>query len=97
MCKSLKRDHLPLSTLHTHFHHHLFNILAPIEKLITSERLSYLPNLYYQLYRSIEKLSLIRSHFPEQKILVERPKTTHDCLLEQMKMKQFTSEEVLQF
>jgi hypothetical protein len=65
------------------------SFIAPLEKLISSDRLSFIPNLYYQQYRLLDVLTESRSDFPEQKILVERQKTTHDFLLQQVKKNYF--------
>lgn len=68
--------------------------LAPLEKLINSDRLTYLPNLYYRQYKLMEMLTMVRSEFPSQKVLLPRSETRHDNLLEQAKEMQFKLAEV---
>ena len=68
---------------------------APLEKIISTENLSYIPNLYFRKYKLIEALNHERFDFPEQKILVPRPKTSWDALLCQVKEKAELRKEVL--
>lgn len=56
-------------------------IVGPFYKLIASDSLTYLPNLYYRKFSLIENLNELRQDFPEQKILLVKPMTKWDCLL----------------
>jgi hypothetical protein len=53
----------------------------PFDKLLASDQLSYLPNLYLRQYKAIDELVRLRQDFPEQRILLERPTTKWDILL----------------
>jgi hypothetical protein len=55
--------------------------LDPFDKLLASDQLSYLPNLYLRQYKAIDELVRLRQDFPEQRILLERPTTKWDILL----------------
>ena len=57
----------------------------PFDKLVNNDQLSYLPNLYLRQYKLIDELARIRHDFPEQRILLPRPRTTWDAVLEDAK------------
>ena len=63
--------------------------VAPLEKLISSEKLTFIPNLYYQQYRLLDMIEDLRVDYPEQKILVPKGETTHEYLLCEMKKNRF--------
>jgi hypothetical protein len=70
------------------------NYKAPLEKIISTDNLSYIPNLYFRKYKLIEALNYERFDFPEQKILLPRPKTSWDAVLCQVKEKAELRKEV---
>jgi len=51
------------------------------DKLVSNDQLSYLPNLYLRQYKLIDELIRLRQDFPEQKALMERPRSKWDTLL----------------
>jgi hypothetical protein len=67
---------------------------APLERIISTDNLSYIPNLYFRKYKLIESLNHERFDFPEQKILLPRQKTTWDAVLCQVKEKSELRREV---
>lgn len=70
---------------------------APLEKIISTENLSYIPNLYFRKYKLIESLNHERFDFPEQKILLPRNKTSWDAVICQMKEKAELRKEVMSY
>lgn len=66
----------------------------PFDKLVSNDQLSYLPNLYLRQYKLIDDLARIRHDFPEQKLLLPRPRTTWDNILEDAKFASHIMQEV---
>ena len=66
----------------------------PFDKLVNNDQLSYLPNLYLRQYKLIDELARIRHDFPEQKLLLTRPRTNWDTLIEDAKFASRIMQEV---
>lgn len=67
----------------------------PYEKLIASDQLYYLPNLYVRQYKAIDELVRLRQDFPEQRVLLERPYSRWDALLDEMRFRAKVVQEAL--
>lgn len=59
----------------------------PFDKLIASDQLTYLPNLYLRQYRAVDELVRLRQDFPEQRVLLARPYARWDGLLDEMRFR----------
>jgi hypothetical protein len=75
--QAFQRDHFRKTCPSSHSYHDA----DPYDKLVSSDQLNYLPNLYLRQYRLIDELARIRHDFPEQNYLLPRPRTTRDTLL----------------
>ena len=64
------------------------------EKLVNVDGLSYLPNLYLKQYKALDELARLRQDFPEQKVLLERPTTKWEHVLNEMKTRALVVAEV---
>lgn len=62
---------------------------------MSNDQLCYLPNLYLRQYRLFDELARIRHDFPEQKLLLPRPRTTWDTVLEDVSFASRIFHEVL--
>ena len=67
----------------------------PYEKLIASDQLYYLPNLYVRQYKAIDELVRLRQDFRDQRVLIERPYTRWDALLDEARFRSKVVQEVL--
>ena len=61
---------------------------------MSNDQLSYLPNLYLRQYKHIDELARIRHDFPEQKLLLPRPRSSWDFVLEDVKFASNIMQEV---
>jgi hypothetical protein len=59
----------------------------PFDKLIASDQLTYLPNLYLRQYKAVDELVRLRQDFPEQRVLLARPYTRWDAVLDEMRFR----------